>query len=196
VLKAPHDDTAGGASRACRPRQAARQNHCRRLRRAVRRRVRWVRLTLSEHSEPVYRQDKRGRPSPTTRYVRRHRVRFDISWQANLANIQYDARCDGIFPSSPIAETSRPRSFSRHRACNAARVRPPAPLASRRPGDVGQHRHHPPRALVRLRRTTRASSSDYRGGGHVAGGNGRVVPAQADESRFTERAADRQWNWV
>jgi transposase len=59
---------------------------------------RWVRLTLSEHSEPVYRQDKRGHPGPTTRYVRRHRVRFDIAWQADLGNIQYDARCDGIFP--------------------------------------------------------------------------------------------------
>jgi transposase len=36
--------------------------------------------------------------SKTTRYVRRHRVRFDIAWQPNLDNIQYDARCDGIFP--------------------------------------------------------------------------------------------------
>lgn len=59
---------------------------------------RWIRLTISEHAEPVYRQDKRGHPGPTTRYVRRHRVRFDIAWQPNLDNIQYDARCDGIFP--------------------------------------------------------------------------------------------------
>jgi transposase len=59
---------------------------------------RWIRLTVTEHAEPVYRQDKRGHPGPTTRYVRRHRVRFDIAWQPNLDNIQYDARCDGIFP--------------------------------------------------------------------------------------------------
>jgi transposase len=59
---------------------------------------RWVRFTLSEHAEPVFRQEKRGRPGSTTRYVRRHRTLIDIAWEANLPNIQYDARCDGIFP--------------------------------------------------------------------------------------------------
>lgn len=59
---------------------------------------RWVSLALSERLEPVYRQDKRGRPGPKMRYVRRQRVRFDISWEINLTNIEYDARCDGTFP--------------------------------------------------------------------------------------------------
>jgi transposase len=30
--------------------------------------------------------------------VRRYRTRFDITWETHLCNIQYDARCDGIFP--------------------------------------------------------------------------------------------------
>jgi transposase len=60
--------------------------------------LRWIDVRLSEHLEPVYRQEKRGRPGPKARYVRRHRLRLDISWQANLTNVEYDARCDGVFP--------------------------------------------------------------------------------------------------
>jgi transposase len=59
---------------------------------------RWVSFSLTERSEPIYRQEKRGRPVSSTRYVRGHRTRFDLAWEANLPNIQYDARCDGIFP--------------------------------------------------------------------------------------------------
>jgi hypothetical protein len=49
---------------------------------------RWVRFALSEHLEPIYRQEKRGRPGSITRYVRRYRTRFDITWETDLCNIQ------------------------------------------------------------------------------------------------------------
>jgi transposase len=59
---------------------------------------RWVRYSISEHNEPVYRQERRGRPGTKTRYERRLRRRFELNTEANLPNIEYDARCDGIFP--------------------------------------------------------------------------------------------------
>jgi len=59
---------------------------------------RWLRCSVTERLEPVYRQERRGRPGSTTRYLRATRLRFDISWQPDQPNLQYDARCDGIFP--------------------------------------------------------------------------------------------------
>jgi len=59
---------------------------------------RWVDCEVHEHAQPIFRQEKRGRPGPATRYVRGQRLRFDIDWTPNLSTIEYDVRCDGIFP--------------------------------------------------------------------------------------------------
>jgi len=59
---------------------------------------RWVGLEVLEQAEPVFRQERRGRPGRATRYLRRQRLRFDVAWNANVATIEYDARCDGMFP--------------------------------------------------------------------------------------------------
>jgi transposase len=59
---------------------------------------RWVACEVHEHAQPVFRQEHRGRPGRTTRYLRRQRLRFDVVWTALGTTIEYDARCDGIFP--------------------------------------------------------------------------------------------------
>ena len=60
--------------------------------------ARWVGIEVREQAEPIFRQERRGRPGRATRYLRRQRLRFDVEWSATVATIEYDARCDGIFP--------------------------------------------------------------------------------------------------
>ena len=60
--------------------------------------TRWLEFVVQEKEEPVYRQEKRGRPGPKTRYVRKHRARFSITPRRKPEAIEADARCDGMFP--------------------------------------------------------------------------------------------------
>jgi transposase len=60
--------------------------------------ARWIGLEVREQAAPIFRQERRGRPGQATRYLRRQRLRFDVEWSATAATIEYDARCDGIFP--------------------------------------------------------------------------------------------------
>ena len=46
----------------------------------------------------TFRQDRRGRPGPETRYVRSEATRFDLSWRIDHDHLMQEARCDGIFP--------------------------------------------------------------------------------------------------
>lgn len=59
---------------------------------------RWTRVEVKEERVPIFRQEKRGRPGETTRYRRKDRLRFGVTWAPNEEAIDYDARCDGIFP--------------------------------------------------------------------------------------------------
>lgn len=59
---------------------------------------RWLDLVVEEKPEPVYRQEKRGRPGEKTRYVRRHRLRFSVSLHRKQDVLDADATCDGMFP--------------------------------------------------------------------------------------------------
>jgi transposase len=54
--------------------------------------------TVEERTTETYRQERRGRPGPTTRYVRRQATRFDLSWRLDHDRLAAEARCDGIFP--------------------------------------------------------------------------------------------------
>jgi transposase len=46
----------------------------------------------------TYRQERRGRRGPDTRYVRSEATRFDLSWRIDHDRLAVEARCDGIFP--------------------------------------------------------------------------------------------------
>ena len=59
---------------------------------------RWVRVEITEHKEPVFRQEKRGHPGKKTRYVRRERIRFSVAARIKDEVVKADARSDGMFP--------------------------------------------------------------------------------------------------
>jgi len=59
---------------------------------------RWVTTTVQLIEEHEYSQAAPGRPSASTKYIRRTTNRFDLKWEANAATLQYDDRTDGIFP--------------------------------------------------------------------------------------------------
>ena len=57
-----------------------------------------VAVTVAERTTETFRQAKRGRPGPGTRYVRRQATRFDLSWHLGHDRLAAEARCDGTFP--------------------------------------------------------------------------------------------------
>jgi len=59
---------------------------------------RWMRVDLSEWKEPIFRQERRGRPGSSTRYLRRMRTRFSITARVREEVVQSDERSDGMFP--------------------------------------------------------------------------------------------------
>ena len=67
---------------------------------------RYLSYTIHEEETEIFRQSKRGRPSPDTVYVRSMKKRFRITTEPIRENIAYDERCDGMFPL--ITNTSLP----------------------------------------------------------------------------------------
>ena len=53
------------------------------------------RMTKEEHR---FKQERRGRPGPTTAYRRITRQRWDIVWETDQAIIDYDRKSDGMYP--------------------------------------------------------------------------------------------------
>jgi transposase len=60
--------------------------------------ARWVRFTVIEEQQESFRQEKRGRPGPDTRYRKTVRARHRISWTVDEARVAHDAASDGCFP--------------------------------------------------------------------------------------------------
>jgi transposase len=58
----------------------------------------WVVVEIKRRTTETFRQDRRGRPGPETRYVRSEATRFDLSWRIDQGRLAGEARCDGIFP--------------------------------------------------------------------------------------------------
>lgn len=58
----------------------------------------YLKVTLDRVEEHDYRQARRGRPGPTTTYVRRTRYRWQIRWQPDEQAIAYDVKSDGMYP--------------------------------------------------------------------------------------------------
>jgi len=59
---------------------------------------RWIKYQVHRVEEAAFRQERRGRPGHQTRWRRKLRTRFKISWELNGEQINYDAKCDGVFP--------------------------------------------------------------------------------------------------
>ncbi len=58
----------------------------------------WIEAAIEERTTERYRQERRGRPGPGTRYVKREDTRFDLSWRIAHDRLAEEALCDGIFP--------------------------------------------------------------------------------------------------
>jgi transposase len=65
---------------------------------ARRRVARYLRVDVGQEEEHEFRQEHRGRPGPDTRYRRRTRKRWKISWTIDEAAVAYDRRSDGMYP--------------------------------------------------------------------------------------------------
>ena len=55
-------------------------------------------MEIEEKTVETFRQDRRGRPSPETRYVRSEAKRFDLTWRIDHDRLTQESLCDGIFP--------------------------------------------------------------------------------------------------
>jgi transposase len=58
----------------------------------------YLKVTLDPLEEHLYRQDRRGRPGPDTKYVRRTKRRWQIHWEVDEEAIAYDLNSDGMYP--------------------------------------------------------------------------------------------------
>jgi transposase len=58
----------------------------------------WIKVTIEERTEETFRQQRRGRPGADTLYVKHERERFELAHRVELARLDEEARCDGIFP--------------------------------------------------------------------------------------------------
>jgi transposase len=69
----------------------------------------WITVTIEERTTERYRQERRGRPGPGTRYVRREDTRFDLTCHLAHDRLAEEALCDGIFPliSNVVALSER-----------------------------------------------------------------------------------------
>jgi len=58
----------------------------------------WLTVAIEERVEERYRQERRGRPTKDTRYVKKTSTRFDLRYRIDYARIAEDQQCDGVFP--------------------------------------------------------------------------------------------------
>jgi transposase len=59
---------------------------------------RYIHVEISQEEIVRFRQEKRGRPGPDTRYRRQLKRRPRIRWQVDHAAIEYDEKSDGMYP--------------------------------------------------------------------------------------------------
>jgi len=58
----------------------------------------WVRVQVAEQEEATYKQTQPGRPSPQTKYQKKTRTRFQLTWELDPAALAEAERDDGLFP--------------------------------------------------------------------------------------------------
>jgi transposase len=57
-----------------------------------------IEVAIEQRTTERYRQERRGRPGPGTRYVKREDARFDLTYRIVHDRLAEEALCDGIFP--------------------------------------------------------------------------------------------------
>jgi transposase len=67
----------------------------------------WIRVAVVPQDEERFRQEQRGRPGPTTRYIKTTTTRFDMSYEIDLEKVSEESQSDGVFPLvTNVAELS------------------------------------------------------------------------------------------
>ena len=59
---------------------------------------RWIAYAIQERIEEGFRQEKRGRPGPKTRYRKVEKTSFKLTFHIDEDKVAYDAATDGCFP--------------------------------------------------------------------------------------------------
>jgi transposase len=60
--------------------------------------TRWITYQIAETTHDGFRQEKRGRPGPDTRYRKTQKTIFTLTFTIDHDKIAYDAKTDGCFP--------------------------------------------------------------------------------------------------
>lgn len=60
--------------------------------------LRWVRFEVRDEVDTEFRQERRGRPGPDTRYRRIEHHRFSLTFSTDAEAVAFDAASDGSFP--------------------------------------------------------------------------------------------------
>jgi transposase len=58
----------------------------------------WVRVTIDEREEAIYRQERPGRPNKDTTYRREVKARYELKYELDEAALTAEALQDGVFP--------------------------------------------------------------------------------------------------
>ena len=59
---------------------------------------RYIKPSLKATHEHSFRQEKRGRPGPNTKYIKKTKRRWELTWLLNEDAIDYDHKSDGMYP--------------------------------------------------------------------------------------------------
>ena len=59
---------------------------------------RWIAYDITQRTEEGFRQEKRGRPGPQTRYRKTEKTIFTLTFRVDQEKVAYDAATDGCFP--------------------------------------------------------------------------------------------------
>jgi transposase len=60
--------------------------------------TRYLKVSIKQVAEHSYRQERAGRPGSNTRYVRKTKPKWEITWQLDEQAIAYDHKSDGMYP--------------------------------------------------------------------------------------------------
>jgi len=60
--------------------------------------AKWLTVKIESQEEAEYRQAKSGRPNPKTKYVKKTRDRYGLTWELNQEALLQAEREDGVFP--------------------------------------------------------------------------------------------------
>jgi len=70
--------------------------------------TRWIGFKVTETTEELFRQEKRGRPGADTRYRKTTRTHHRVDWHVNEDKVARDAASDGCFPLITCDQTMTP----------------------------------------------------------------------------------------